>query len=130
MSYFKEDHFDNRGGVGEANAVQIIFYGDHERNVSPQVAFTVINTNAINTIARISWDSVQGHRVSAGIWYAIDYNPYNHDFFIEHYGIGYDPTKNYIVLQNLSIPPQDPLESPLEYLHRSTIAIYQLEMFN
>lgn len=130
MPFFKEDHFDNKGGVGEANAVQIVYHEGHVRNVSPQVAYTMINTNVINNIARISWDSVQGYRVSGGIWYAIDYYPDYHDFFLDHYGPGYDPTKNYIVIQNLSIPSQDPLESELDYLHRSTIAVYQLEMFN
>ena len=130
MPFFEEDYFDNHGGVGEANAVQIIYHGGSERYVAPQVAFTMINTNTINNIARIYWDSIQGHRVCGGIWYAIDYDPYYHDFFMDHYGPGYDPTKNYIVIQNISIPPQGDNETQLEYLRRSTTAVYQLEMFN
>lgn len=130
MTFFKEDMFDNRGGVGEANAIQIIYHGGIEHHVSPQVAYTMINTDLINNIARICWDSIQGHRVSGGIWYAIDHDPLYNDFFIEFFGPLYNSSQNYIVIQNLSIPPQDAEESQLEYLHRSTIAIHQLDMFS
>jgi hypothetical protein len=129
MSYFKEEHFDNRGGVGESGAVQVVYHLGEERYVAPQVAYTMINTNEINNISRICWDSIQGFRVSAGIFYAIDYDAYYHDFFEQRYGLLYDPTKNYIVVQNIHTPPIIG-ETELDYLRRSTIGVYQLEMFN